>query len=110
MEIRGERTWCPDCTAPRIPPAQVPLITLFLDALPAWRPSGGMVPVLMEGFDRAELRALIHCRRRADLPVSRRQAYAVLLEMEADYRAIRHAQTPATPAASTPQARGTILS
>lgn len=96
MDIRGEHTWCADCTAPRIPAAHAPLIALFLDALPAWRASGGMTPVLMEGFDRAELAALI-AHAPADLPVTPREAFAALLEMEGEYRRIRAAQTAAAP-------------
>jgi hypothetical protein len=89
MSIRGERTWCAECTAPRVPRREAPLIELFLALLPAWRVSGGLVPVLMEGFDRAEAAAQIDL---TPLPCSRTHAWGALLEMESVYRQIRSEQ------------------
>lgn len=108
MDIRSERTWCADCTAPKVPMGQAPLIELFLALLPAWRASGGMVPVLMEGFDRAEAKAQIDMTA---LPCSREQAWSAMLHMEGVYRMIRSAQraskvvdpgNPDTPAGRRP--------
>jgi hypothetical protein len=94
MDIRGERRWCDDCTAPLVPLDQVPLIQLFLDAMPCWRVSGGMVPVLMEGFDRAELAALIAHRELSESPI---EAMTAMLDMEREYREIRLKKTPKPP-------------
>lgn len=91
MEIRKERTWCDGCTAPLVPMSEAPLIGLFLDALPAWRVGGGMVPVLMEGFDRAELAALIAHRELETTPA---ESMSAILEMEREYREIRAIKTP----------------
>lgn len=92
MDIRGERRWCDDCTAPLVPLSDVPVIRLFLDALPCWRVAGGMVPVLMEGFDRGELAALIAHRELSESPA---EAMTAILDMEREYREIRaKAQKP----------------
>jgi hypothetical protein len=96
MDIRRERRWCDDCTAPLIPLDQVPLIQLFLDALPCWRVGGGMVPVLMEGFDRGELAVLIAHRDLSESPV---EAMSAMLDMEREYREIRAAKTKTLPSA-----------
>jgi hypothetical protein len=96
MDIRGERRWCDDCTAPLVPLDHVPLIQLFLDALPCWRVGGGMVPVLMEGFDRAELAALIAHRELSESPA---EAMSALLDMEREYREIRSKKAPKPPTA-----------
>ncbi len=91
MDIRRKRIWCDDCTAPLVPVAEVPIIQAFIDLLPAWRCSGGMEPVLMEGFDRAELVAVI---AHSDLTCAPHEAYRALLDMESEYREIRAAKTP----------------
>lgn len=92
MDIRKKRTWCEDCTAPLIPQSEVPIIRAFIDALPAWRCAGGMTPVLTEGFDRAELAAII---AHANLPGAPAESFRALLDMESEYREIRAAMQPA---------------
>lgn len=62
------------------------MIALFLNLLPAWRMQGGLVPVLVEGFDRAEAAAQIDL---TPLPCSRERAWEGLLEMEGEFRHIR---------------------
>ena len=95
MDIRcrqagnDKRTWCEDCTAPLIPLSEAPIIHAFIDCLPAWRCSGGMVPVLAEGFDRAEMSAVI---AHSELPGTPAESFRILLEMESEYREIRAAQ------------------
>lgn len=91
QDIRRKRTWCDDCTAPLIPLSEAPIIRAFISALPAWRCAGGMVPVLMEGFDRTELAAVI---AHSDLPESPGESWRALIEMESEYREIRAAQAP----------------
>lgn len=93
MDIRGRRTWCADCTAPVVLEENVPLITLFLDALPAWQGGQGLMGATpMEGFDRAQVLALMALR---GVSVEDRQdTWAAIAEMEAEYRAIRRAAAP----------------
>lgn len=89
MDIRGERIWCADCTAPTVPRDQLPYIELFLAALPAWRVNSELSPALMEGFDRAQVSAQIDL---TPLPCSREQAWEALLHMERVFRVIRSEQ------------------
>lgn len=86
MDIRGERTWCADCGAPRVPVDQVPMINLFLSSIPSYRIGSEMAPRIMEGFNRAEVAALISM---SDLPCDDHEAMTAVLEMESQYRAIR---------------------
>ncbi|WP_295400429.1 hypothetical protein [uncultured Thiocystis sp.] len=91
MDIRGQRTWCADCTAPEVLHENVPLITLFLDALPAWQGGQGLMgATLMEGFDRAQLLALMDLRGIA--PADRAETWGALRDLEAEYRVIRAAK------------------
>jgi hypothetical protein len=96
MDIRGQRTWCEDCTAPVVLEENVPLITLFLDALPAWQGGQGLMgATAMEGFDRAQLLALFDLS--GILPADRPDAWTALRDLESEYRTIRASQQPATP-------------
>jgi len=90
MRIRNQRIWCPTCTAPELWHSNLPLVELYLEALPAWR-TAGMGGQLMEGFDRAEIAALMDLRAIEDRP----GAWAALAEMEAETRRIRAAQAKA---------------
>ena len=92
MDIRGQRTWCDDCTAPRVWPDNVRIVELFLQALPAWRGGQGMFgAVALEGFDRSEVAALMDMHGMDDKPT----AWAALYDMESEYRQIRAAQRAA---------------
>ena len=88
MDIRGERTWCDDCTAPVVLHENVPLIELFLEALPAYHGGQGFFgSSAMEGFDRAGVLALMELR---GVPSDERpEAWRALSELEAEYRTIR---------------------
>jgi len=90
MKIRGERWWCPTCTAPEVWHSNVPTVELYLDALPAWR-TGGMGGQLLEGFDRTEIAALMEMRAVQDRPGT----WAALAGMEAETRRIRAAHAKA---------------
>ena len=98
MRIRGEATWCDACQAPELWHCNVPIVELYLEALPTWR-SGGLDRI-SEGFDRAELLALMTLRGVAD-PA---EAWAALAELEAETRAIRAAQAAAPKPAPKPTA------
>lgn len=88
MDIRGRRTWCADCTAPEVLAENVPLIELFLQALPAWQGGQGLMgATLMEGFDRTQVLALMDLR---SIPASDRpETWSALVDLEAEYRRIR---------------------
>lgn len=91
MRIRGEPVWCERCTAPEVHPENVPVVHLFLDALPSYRLAGGMgATTAMEGFDRAEIVALMDLRGIA--PSDRPATWDALRELEAELRAIRAAR------------------
>lgn len=55
MQIRKERTWCPTCTAPVVEEENLPVLDMFIDALPAFRTEGH----LQAGFDRREVSELM---------------------------------------------------
>jgi hypothetical protein len=88
MEIRGERTWCAKCQAPEVWHRNVPTVELFLEALPAWRSTG--LDRIAEGFDRAEIAALMDLR--GIPPAERPDTWAALAEMEGETRLIRAAK------------------
>ena len=97
MDIRGQRTWCDDCTAVVVLPDNVPIIELFLEALPAWIGGSGLLgSVLMEGFDRAQILALLELR--GITAKDRPDTWAALADLESDYRTIRAAQAAERPA------------
>jgi hypothetical protein len=85
MEIRKEKAWCPTCTAPEVWPVNVPLVELYLQALPTWRtPEAGR---LQEGFDRSELRDLMTLR---GIPAAEQtETWTLLAALEAQTREIR---------------------
>ena len=96
MDIRGQRTWCQDCTAPVVMEENVAVITLFLDALPAWQGGQGLMgATLMEGFDRAQLLALFDLN--GIQPADRPDTWDALRDLEAEYRTIRASQSAARP-------------
>ncbi|AFL75408.1 hypothetical protein [Thiocystis violascens] len=96
MDIRGQRTWCADCTAPEVLHENLPLIRLFLDALPAWQGGQGLMgATVMEGFDRTQVLALMDLSGIA--PADRPDTWDALRDLEAEYRTIRASQPPATP-------------
>jgi hypothetical protein len=85
MEIRGEQTWCAKCQAPEVWHDNVPLIDLYLDALPAWRMTG--MEHAVEGLDRGEVLALMDLRGIA--PADRAETWGALAELETETRRIR---------------------
>lgn len=91
MDIRGQRTWCADCTAPEVWPENVPLIELFLEALPAYHGGQGFFgSSALEGFDRAGVLALMELR---GVPTDERpESWRALADLEAEYRTIRAAR------------------
>lgn len=97
MDIRGQRTWCDGCTAPEVLPDSVPVIELFLEALPAWQGGQGLMgTTLMEGFDRCQIVALMDLRGLP--PDDRPDTWAALYDLESEYRTIRAAQAADRPA------------
>lgn len=71
----------------------MPVAALFLECLPAWRISGGMGQAyLIEGFARADVQAVL--RLRGLRGEKRRDAWDLLLAMEAAYRDLRLAAMP----------------
>lgn len=87
MQIRGARTWCERCQAPEVFPENVPLVELFLDALPAYRVGGMGGGPAIEGFDRAAMPGLMALHRIA--PADQPDAWDALREMETRFRQIR---------------------
>lgn len=83
MDIRGERTWCDQCKAPGVHMDNVPLVELFLEALPAWRTTG--MDRILEGFDRAEILAMMHMRGVSDTA----DAWSAIALMEGELARIR---------------------
>lgn len=88
MDIRGQRTWCKDCTAPIVLSDNVTIVTLFLEALPAYHCGQGFFgSVAVEGFDRTAILSLmeLHC-----IAVNERvELWSALSELEDEYRRIR---------------------
>lgn len=96
MDIRGQRTWCDKCTAPVVLPENVPLIELFIEALPAYHGGQGLFgSSVTEGFDRASVLALMELR--GVLSEEHPEAWRALSEMEAEYRTIRAERAERTP-------------
>lgn len=97
MDIRGTKTWCPDCTAPEVWHENLPAIERFLAALPAYRSGDG---VLIEGFDRGQVEALFALSGvpQEELP----EAWDQLADMEAELRSIRRAKARASRVRQTP--------
>lgn len=93
MEIRGARTWCERCQAPEVWHDNLPTVELYLEALPAWRTTG--MDRLLEGFDRAEVRALMALRGIAEQ--DQPGTWAALAEMEQETRTIRSELTQPRP-------------
>lgn len=94
MKVRGERTWCERCQAPEVFHDNLPILDLFLDALPAYQVAGMAGGGLMDGFDRGALPGLmdLHGIGQADRPAT----WEALRELEAEFRSIRAAKTAAT--------------
>lgn len=84
----------------------MPFAALFLECLPGWRIAGGMGQAyLIEGFNRADVQAVL--RLRGLRGAKRRDAWDLLLAMEATYRELRLAAMPNPKPSPTPQpARG----
>lgn len=84
MNIAGERAWCGQCTAPVVLEGNVPIIGLFLDALPGWQSpglcGGG------EGLRRAEVLALMDLHGIA--PTERPEHWAAIADLEGQMRSI----------------------
>ena len=106
MEIRGQRTWCERCQAPRLGPDEQPAAELFMAAMPEYRINGGMGAThAQEGFSRPGVLALMQLR---GIPDSERAAlWSDLETLEDEYRRIRHlkqqaAQTHKTPSLPKP--------
>lgn len=94
MKIRKARTWCEDCTAPEVFPENVPIVLLFLDALPAWQVAGGMGGgPLMPGFDRSQVASLM--RLHGIKPKRWRKTWAAIRELEGELRGILDARRAA---------------
>jgi hypothetical protein len=92
MNVRNERTWCERCQAPEVHPDNVPLIDLFLDALPVYQLPGMAGGGLMEGFDRGAMPGLMDLHA---IPADQRPAaWEAMREMEAEFRSIRAAKAP----------------
>jgi hypothetical protein len=87
MDIRDERTWCDDCTAPEVWQECEPTAQLFLQALPAYRHGAGTLgSVGAPGFDPAGVLALMDLRGvRAD---ERAEQWDLLTRMGAEYARI----------------------
>jgi hypothetical protein len=80
----------------------MPVAALFLECLPAWRISGGMGQAyLIEGFSRADVQAVL--RLRGLRGTKRRDAWDLLLAMEATYRDLRLAAMPKPKPPPTPK-------
>jgi hypothetical protein len=80
----------------------MPVAALFLECLPAWRISGGMGQAyLIEGFARADVQAVL--RLRGLRGTKRRDAWDLLLAMEATYRDLRLAAMPKPKPPPTPK-------
>lgn len=101
MEIRKERTWCPTCTAPLVMEENLETIEIFLQGLPSWRTTG--MDRITEGFDRAEILALMEMRGTNDRPI----VWAAISEMEGELARIRILKKQEAPKPSpTRRARG----
>jgi hypothetical protein len=84
----------------------MPVAALFLECLPAWRISGGMGQAyLIEGFSRADVQAVL--RLRGLRGTKRRDAWDLLLAMEAAYRDLRLAAMPKPKPKPTPTPKST---
>ena len=96
MTIRGERTWCERCQAPEVFPENLPILSLFIDLLPAYRVPGAMgAATLQEGFDRASVPGLMDLH--SIPPAERAATWSSLRELESELRCIRAARSEKTP-------------
>ena len=89
QRIRSSDDWCAKCTAVALYPENLDAVLLFLEARPAWRTKG--LDRIAEGFDRAEVLALMELRGTADRPA----AWAALRDLEGELASIRAAQQEA---------------
>lgn len=87
MDIRKERWWCDDCTAPEVYQDCEQIADLFLQALPAYRHgSGALGSVGAPGFDPAGVLALMDLR--GVLADERAEQWDLLTRMGAEYARI----------------------
>ena len=83
QRIRSSDDWCGKCTAVDLYPENLDAVLLFLEALPTWRTTG--MDRIAEGFDRAEVVALMELRGTAD----RSAAWVALRDLEGELASIR---------------------
>jgi hypothetical protein len=91
QQARRAATWCEACQAPEVWPENLPVLELFLQALPAYRTTG--LDRVAEGFDRAEVWRLMDLN---DVPAAERgERWAALYTLEQELAGIRAAKASA---------------